>query len=217
MSDFTDNQGATKEPFVTPEGWVADPDTAHEIANIHNIAENLEEVRKKEYETGLTDRERKNLEIAEVLKEEFPYALKERIDQKTGDTFYEMGIKTDPPLKKDLSDQDAFIVGTKYTRLINDAPNLESDDDLFLLLDSRESMPNPRISKKGIQFEIRGIGGTFISFEQLNPYRQDNFLKILSYLNERGKIISAQAEKEKLEITPELLRDRIKKIRRETL
>ncbi len=220
MPDFTDNQGVTKEPFETPEGWVADMDTAHEIADIHNLAEHREEVLRKEHETGLTERERKNLEIAGILKEEFPYALKECLDKETGETYYEVGSSTDPRISRQIDDNH-------NDRLLNEYKLLMSNQEIIgnrTLQSFLNGSFTAHISQKGIEFYKEENLFAFdhkpedvYMLQFISPQMQDNFLKVLSYLNHKSEVISSQAEKEKLEITPEGLRDRIKRLKEETL
>lgn len=86
-----DNSFYTKEDpeAGTHAGWIRDPSTAQEIANVQynkgiKAAIALE---KSLEETGMNPIEKENNDFADLLLQEYPYLFAERIDEKTGERY----------------------------------------------------------------------------------------------------------------------------------
>lgn len=212
MSDMPNttlvSNGEAETPFKTSEnaslgtheGWIVDPDNAQEVANLEDVARNAEKRLQKEHETGMSEKERENIKILEVLVEEFPYAFKESTDEQTGEKYYLTGISALPYSDKQTESE----VNKEFFRL-RDFPimGLLDQDNRF-----RGESAQPCISKVGIQFE--GRKKESISFQELSPERQELLLQILSFLNDKGEVINKHLEEEKAKVTPEGLRERIR-------
>lgn len=215
MSDMPNttlvSNGEAETPFKTSEnaslgtheGWIVDPDNAQEVANLEDVARNAEKRLQKEHETGMSEKERENIKILEVLVEEFPYAFKESTDEQTGEKYYLTGISALPYSDKQ-TESEVIRLNKEFFRL-RDFPimGLLDQDNRF-----RGESAQPCISKVGIQFE--GRKKESISFQELSPERQELLLQILSFLNDKGEVINKHLEEEKAKVTPEGLRERIR-------
>lgn len=215
MSDMPNttlvSNGEAETPFKTSEnaslgtheGWIVDPDNAQEVANLEDVARNAEKRLQKEHETGMSEKERENIKILEVLVEEFPYAFKESTDEQTGEKYYLTGISALPYSDKQ-TESEVIRLNKEFSRL--------RDFSMMGLLDQdnrfRGESAQPCISKVGIQFE--GRKKESISFQELSPERQELLLQILSFLNDKGEVINKHLEEEKAKVTPEGLRERIR-------
>mgnify|MGYP007061390431 FL=1 len=215
MSDMPNttlvSNGEAETPFKTSEnaslgtheGWIVDPDNAQEVANLEDVARNAEKRLQKEHETGMSEKERENIKILEVLVEEFPYAFKESTDEQTGEKYYLTGISALPYSDKQ-TESEVIRLNREFFRL--------RDFSMMGLLDQdnrfRGESAQPCISKVGIQLE--GRKKESISFQELIPERQELLLQILSFLNDRGEVINKHLEEEKAKVTPEGLRERIR-------
>ncbi|NLE31175.1 hypothetical protein GX618_02785 [Candidatus Dojkabacteria bacterium] len=205
------SNGEAETPFKTSEnaslgtheGWIVDPDNAQEVANLEDVARNAEKRLQKEHETGMSEKERENIKILEVLVEEFPYAFKESTDEQTGEKYYLTGISALPYSDKQ-TESEVIRLNREFFRL--------RDFSMMGLLDQdnrfRGESAQPCISKVGIQLE--GRKKESISFQELIPERQELLLQILSFLNDRGEVINKHLEEEKAKVTPEGLRERIR-------
>jgi len=219
MSDFPDttlvSNGEKESPFYTSEdpvagtkeGWIVNQDDAHEVANLEAVARNAEERLLNEHETGLTEKEKRNLEIVDVLVEEFPSAFKECTDKLTGEKYYQTGISSQPYSKR--NEEEAVRLNEEFDKLLSEISDRPGPDFQLQGLLDMNNKEYVCISKVGIQFEGRKKPYS-ISFENLIPERQELFLKILKFLNDRGEVINKHLEEEKAKVTPEGLRERIR-------
>lgn len=217
MSDMPNttlvSNGEAETPFKTSEnaslgtheGWIVDPDNAQEVANLEDVARNAEKRLQKEHETGISEKERENIKILEVLVEEFPYAFKESTDEQTGEKYYLTGISALPYSDKQTESEVIRLNRESFRLRARDFPimGLLDQDNRF-----RGESAQPCISKVGIQFE--GRKKESISFQELSPERQELLLQILSFLNDKGEVINKHLEEEKAKVTPEGLRERIR-------
>lgn len=217
MSDMPNttlvSNGEAETPFKTSEnaslgtheGWIVDPDNAQEVANLEDVARDTEKRLQKEHETGMSEKERENIKILEVLVEEFPYAFKESTDEQTGEKYYLTGISALPYSDKQTESEVIRLNRESFRLRARDFPimGLLDQDNRF-----RGESAQPCISKVGIQFE--GRKKESISFQELSPERQELLLQILSFLNDKGEVINKHLEEEKAKVTPEGLRERIR-------
>ncbi len=224
MADSVDNIPSTLDsnsaPFYTSQdrlagtrkGWIADEDTAHDVAKLENSARKREEELKRQHETGLNEQERKNVELSGVLLEGFPFAFSEHVDEENGEIYYVMGMGAQPQTLRTIENKADCDKLERWFRELSSDQSIRRDSEMIGLLDSSDRRSYPCISKRGIQFG--GWGSAEIrSLESLPPHRLDNLLRILAFLNERGKAIQEQLEREKAEMTPEGLRERIQEIK----
>lgn len=68
--------------LYTPEGQVADKNVAEELAYLQKPAMDRETALRKEFDTGLTETQRANIEIMEGIEQKYPLALEKHIDDK---------------------------------------------------------------------------------------------------------------------------------------
>ena len=232
MSDMPNttlvSNGEAETPFKTSEnaslgtheGWIVDPDNAQEVANLEDVARNTEKRLQKEHETGMSEEERQNIKILEILVDEFPYAFKECTDERTGEKYYQTGFSALPNSEKLTESEQRRLNTVRYRllKLIENRP--ESAFAWDVLLDWSKFFSGEAaqvcVSKVGIQFGGRSSASRHIcSFQESISDRQELFLQILSFLNDRGEVINKHLEEEKLEeekrkVTPEGLRERIR-------
>lgn len=71
-----------QKPFYTPEGQVADKKVAEELAYLEKPARDREAELKRQYETGLTEQQRANIEIMNGIEEKYPLAFQKYVDLK---------------------------------------------------------------------------------------------------------------------------------------
>lgn len=215
---MTDSDGSpfytSEDPSLgTHEGWIVDPAKAQEVANLEAVARNREEVLLEEHNTGLTEKERRNQEILDVLVEEFPYAFNECTDEHTGEKYYKTGISALPYAER--TELEVSRADEEYHRLQDKLETrFRQDFQMKGLLDTSKTSFGSKdeqacITKDGIQFEGRHSNRS-ISFEDLIPERQKLFLEILKFLNDRGEVINKHLEEEKAKVTAEGLRERIR-------
>jgi len=90
------DKSSASQPFRNEYSQISNPDEAEVIAYVEkdqgkDAALLREKALQKEHETGMTEQERENLEIANMLIEEFPDAFVEQVD-KNGTEMYTTGL-----------------------------------------------------------------------------------------------------------------------------
>lgn len=71
-----------QKPFYTPEGQVADKKVAEGLAYLEKPARDREAELNRQSETGLTERQKANIELMNGLEEKYPLAFDKIIDDK---------------------------------------------------------------------------------------------------------------------------------------
>jgi hypothetical protein len=194
---FVNTQQGGESSFYNDAGQVADPNDAWEMAAQEDTLLKVEERLKTEHEEGLTVEQKENLEVADLLREEFPNAILERIDAQTGEKYYLTGIKNLP------KGRNPQVPGEIISQYNNIRELIEHDPQLRSVLEGGDSIAIeigefPRICKYGILTER----GKF-SYSSLNPQRQEQFLQVIAVLENLGKAYKEETElplKEKVRI-----------------
>lgn len=78
--------------LYTPEGQVADKNVAEELAYLQKPAMDRETALRKEFDTGLTETQRANIEIMDGIEAKYPLALEKCIDDKGRKVLYKSGV-----------------------------------------------------------------------------------------------------------------------------
>lgn len=169
MSDNLDpNVSDTTTSSVTPtgmyddQGRIIDPNIAQDIANDEYSAMVKEQRYTQEQKEGLTEQEKNNLEIVEILYEKYPHALALNINP---DGYKNLSMKSTFPLAKhepdyEASSQNIVGLGNPHKLFMSQLQNKTED---FSGLDPRinsillHSLKNSDIaavfSKDGIQYK----------------------------------------------------------------
>lgn len=192
---------SSQQPFYNEFSQISDPKVAEDIAYVEknegrDAAIAREDALQKEQDTGLTERERKNFEIVNMLVEEFPDAFVKDID-KNGTEILSTGVSVvqydevlsklpvSTPKRSELSGDYARIFNElRMTRLLNGKKILQA------LIDTSESV---YISRYGIFRYGTSFGpveGSDIDNDSIRIFSEDElkvFFKILKFLDKVGK------------------------------
>lgn len=197
-------EDSSQQPFYNEFSQISDPKVAEDIAYVEknegrDAAIAREDALQKERDTGLTERERENFEIANMLVEEFPDAFVEHID-KNGVEIFNTGmgvVQYDEVLSKlPLLTPKRSELSGDYARIVNELKMnrlLGGREILQALIDTSESV---YISRYGVSL---GSGGRFdidnnrefVHYkDSIRIFSEDElkvFFKILKFLDTVGK------------------------------
>jgi hypothetical protein len=184
--------GSAPQPFYNEFTQINDPKVAEDIAYVEkdqgrDAAILRENALREEYETGLTEKERENSEIANMLVGEFPDAFVESVDDNGAKIFttglrvvrYGEVISESRLLREELLEDLAIID--------NEMRMWEPSDGKIILNSLIKNARNVHISKYGIS-----IGLNFIYYEDsikvFSDEELETFFKALKFLDKVGKI-----------------------------
>lgn len=238
-SDFTgtsmqlpvqdEDKDKAKDPFYTSEdptagtheGWIKDPDIAHVIANAEktqgrDVALEVEENKRLEYETGLNEVERFDLEAVEKLVEIFPDAFEIAYNDRTGESCLVSGFGISA--FKGNYELSAFLRNRRNIHFRETLPpervalldkfpplleKLRESGRLLTLLEGGNA--GLYFSKRGIEsfnyhreardYDPNSIKST-THFQDLSEKELDLLLEALSFIDEYAKAIKNETPKE---------------------
>lgn len=238
-----EDRDKAKDPFYTSEdptagtheGWIRDSSMAQEVANAEktqgrDVALKVEENKRREYETGLNEVERFDLEAVEELVKIFPDAFEMAYDRETGESYYMSGFGISafkgnyelsgflrnknfreklPPERVALLEEfqsllEEFRNGT--TRLL---PLIEGGNAGLYF--SQKGIQSFRYHDEAKDYDTNKITSTN-HFQNLSKREIDLLLEALSFIDEYAKAIKNEKPKEDIRTIRYLL-TRAKEIR----
>jgi len=198
--------GSAPQPFYNEFSQINDPKVAEDVAYIgkdhgRDAAILRENALREGHETGLTEKERKNLEIAEMLAEEFPDAFVRGVDDK-GTEIFATGINA--VHGNEVVSELLSLSPSKGEELLKDFRIISNEVDNYLPIDSGKILydltnyrgENVFISKYGISIGLKGEfnikdNAKFARFKtsiwRFSDEELVTFFKILKFLDKVGK------------------------------
>jgi hypothetical protein len=152
-------EGSAPQPFYNESSQISDPKAAEDVAYVEkdqgrDAAILRENALREEHDTGLTERERKNLEIADMLVEEFPDAFVESVDD-NGTKIFTTGLQAVQYVK--VVSELRLLLPSRKEELLNDP----TENILMIIREVR--MHKPSDGREILNNLVDNVGNIYIS------------------------------------------------------